>query len=188
MKGINGLLKLLMKSLGADNNQNQQTGEPPQKQVPQMQEQNNIVVKHHRVAGVSHYKDNILTLARENPDYNLKKNELIKRQLFDEYIDQYKFFPEKVELMPEPTNQYDPNAVQVLVDGKLVGYIKAGSCKHILNIINENRIEKIEAKIKGGKYKCLLCHGDVPEEDCEMERGTAEFRIELSIYERNKEK
>ena len=145
------------------------------------------IVKHHRVAGVSHYTDNLLTLATENPDYVLKKNELIKRKMFNETIYQYDFYPGKVDVIPEPTNQYDPNAVQVLIDEKLVGYIKAGSCKHILNLINENRIEKIESKIEGGKYKCLISN-DISGEDCEVERGTDEFRIKLTIYERNKEK
>lgn len=183
---MNLIEKLLNGVLGknpAANNTKQ-----PQNTQPKItcEVESDVVVKHHRVAGVSHYIENILLLAKENPDYFLKKNEFIKRKLFEQPIYQYIFSYNKVELIPEPTNQYDQNAVQVLIDGNIVGYIKSGSCKHILNLISENRIEKIEAKIKGGKYKCLRCYGDDEKEDCEMENEKDSYRIELTIYERNK--
>lgn len=136
--------------------------------------------KKHKVAGVKYYTDNVLSLARLNPDYSLKKNEIIQREL-DRTIYQYIFSPGKTELIHEPTNPHDPNAIKVIIDGKHVGYIKAGSCKHILNLINDNRIEKINSEIYGGKYKCLCLDG---ESDFVLEKGETEYKINVSIIER----
>lgn len=182
------IIKKLINELLGTNKPKQQAEQPQQHPQPQAEKEceNAIVKKRHRVAGVSHYTENLLLLAKENPDYSLRKNEIIKRNKCDECIYQHKFSYSNIELIPEPTNQYDPNAIKVIIDGQHIGYIKAGSCKHILNLINEKRIERIEAKIKGGKYKCLCQHGDDPKEDSEMEYGKDSYSIDLFFYERNK--
>ena len=180
------IIKRLINELLGTNKPKQQAEKQKPNPQPQAEKEGGsaVVVKHHRVAGVSNYLDNILTFAKENPDYSLKKSELMKRKKYDEYIYQYCFSSGKVELIPEPTNPHDPNAVQVLIDKKLVGYIKAGSCKHILNLINGDRIEKIEAKIKGGNHKLL--YYDECEEKYILEDQKLNIGIELSIHERNK--
>ena len=111
--------------------------------------------KKHKVTGMSHYMDNIMTLAIENDDYQLSKKELLEECLENDTIYEYDFYCAKIELVPEPDNPYDTNAVKVLLDGLHVGYIKSGSCSHILKLINENRIEKMDCEIGGGKYKYL---------------------------------
>jgi len=139
-------------------------------------------IKNHKVTGVSHYTENILSLASENLDYSYGKREIIDNDLYGSRIYQYDFYITKTELIPEPTNPYDPNAIQVVMEGKLVGYIKAGSCSHILKLIKENRIGKIAGEIYGGKYKLVI----YDEEDSTYSyiTGSTEYGVKISIEEK----
>ena len=170
-----GILKNILKKLliTPKVSTNETTPIPPEDPQPKLN------IKKHKVAGVKYYINNVMTFAKPNPDYSLNKNEMIKREL-DKRIYQYVFYSGKTELIPEPANPYNPNAVKVVIDGKHVGYIKDGSCKHILNLINEDRIEKIDSEIYGGKYKKLgLRDGDLI-----LENGDSEYKINVIIIER----
>ena len=141
----------------------------------------------HRVTGVKYYEKNLLQISKEeNPNFQLTKKDLIKNDLIDQAIYQYTFHPQNVELIPEPTNEHDPNAVKVVVDGQHVGYIKAGSCKRILNLISGERIAKIECAISGGSYKAVYAEGMEGNRVVEysFEKGKEDFKVTLSIYER----
>lgn len=138
--------------------------------------------KTYKVTGVSHYIDNIKKLKVDNLDYDLSKKELIDNGYEYERIYQYEFYPIKVELVPEPDNPHDPNAVKVIVDNELVGYIKSGSCKHILKLIAEDRIEKIDCEMKGGKYKYIGYDED--EDKYYIERDSIPFFVHLNILEK----
>lgn len=139
-------------------------------------------IKNHKVTGVSHYTENILSLASENIDYSYGKREIIDNDLYGSRIYQYDFYITKTELIPEPTNPYDPNAIQVIMEGKLVGYIKAGSCRHILKLIKENRIEKITGEIYGGKYKLVIY--DEEDNTYSYITGSSEYGVRVSIEEK----
>ena len=138
--------------------------------------------KTYKVTGVSHYIDNIKKLQVENVDYDYSKKELIENGYENERIYQYEFYPVKVELVPEPDNPYDPNAVKVIIDNELVGYIKSGSCKHILKIIAEDRIEKIDCEIGGGNYKFIGYDED--EEKYFYDKGELSYFVHLTIIEK----
>lgn len=133
--------------------------------------------ENHKVAGVKYYIDNIISFAKTNPDYALNKNEFIKREI-SKPIYQYTFCSGKTELIHEPTNPYNTNAIKVIIAGKHVGYIKDGSCKHVLNLINENRIGEITSEIYGGKYKSLGCSD---EGNLILENGETEYKIRVTI-------
>lgn len=137
--------------------------------------------KTYKVTGVSHYIDNIKKLKADNLDYDLSKKELIDNGYENERIYQYEFYPIKVELVPEPDNTYDPNAVKVIVDNELIGYIKSGSCKHILKVIAEDRIEKIDCILKGGKYKYIGYDED--EDKYYLEKDEIDYFAQLTIIE-----
>lgn len=139
-------------------------------------------LKKYKVTGTSHYLDSILELASENLDYDLSKKELIDEGYENERIYQYNFYPIKVDLVPEPDNPFDPNAVKVIVEDLLVGYIKAGSCSHILKAIKENKIVKIDCEIGGGKYKYLGYDED--EEKYSLEKDESPYFVHLSITEK----
>lgn len=125
----------------------------------------------HNVTGISHYTNNILKLATKNPAYALSKKEIIAKKLCDQKIFEYSFAPQKTELIPEPTNPHDPNAIKVVIDGQHVGYIKAGSCARILKLMKENRIARIDGEIYGGNHKMIY------DDELLTEKGSLKIRI-----------
>ena len=138
------------------------------------------VLKNYKVAGVAHYEKSILKFAKTNPVYSTNSKDIIAAKLWNTNVYQYCFSVLKTELIPEPSNPYDPNAIKVVVDGIHIGYIKAGSCKHVLKLIAENRIEKIDCTIKGGKFINVWGDGVHVQQ---VEKGESKYSIQLSITE-----
>lgn len=66
-----------------------------------------------------------------------------------------------IEFIPEPDNEYDPNAIQVIATIKdktfNLGHVPANSTKDIFKILDDNSNGKIKLRIEyeltGGKYK-----------------------------------
>lgn len=114
----------------------------------------------HKLAGTSYHTDAIMALAQENPDYDLTKREIIDDGLTDERIYQYTFADGPVELVDDPDNEYDPNAIKVLVAGQHIGYIKRGSTGRVHNLQRAGRVLGVTAEIYGGKYKVVICDDD----------------------------
>ena len=114
----------------------------------------------HKLAGTSYHLDAIMALAQENPDYDLTKREIIDDGLTDERIYQYTFADGPVELVDDPDNEYDPNAIKVLVAGQHIGYIKRGSTGRVHNLQRAGRVLGVTAEIYGGKYKVVTCDED----------------------------
>lgn len=112
-------------------------------------------VKTFNVVGANYRMDEVMALAVKNEAYNYTKKQLVDEDIIERRIYEYEFFPHKFELIPEPTNPQDPNAIMVVADGHHVGYIKEGACAQVRNLINSGRIESITGKIYGGKYKLL---------------------------------
>lgn len=114
----------------------------------------------HKLAGTSYHMDAIMALAEENPDYDLTKREIIDDDLVGERIYQYAFTDGPVELVDDPDNEHDPNAIKVLVAGQHIGYIKRGSTGRIHNLQRAGRVLGVTAEIYGGKYKIVTCDED----------------------------
>lgn len=146
--------------------------------------------KRHRVVGLNYRKTNVMKLATENPLYNLNKAAILKQELVDTYIHKYIFADGPTELVQEPDNPHDPNAIKVVVAGQHIGYIKAGSCAHLNKVINEGRIEKILCRISGGPYKGafqdeveLADAGFTGKPTYLMETGTDDLSAEIRVIE-----
>ena len=75
------------------------------------------------VAGVTYYMDNVQRLAKENRNYMLTPQQLLKAGKVGKPIYRYWYTNEPVLLVPEPSNPYDSNAVMVQISGQKVGYI-----------------------------------------------------------------
>jgi len=73
------------------------------------------------VAGVSFREKSIIALAEESEEYQYTKKEIIDECFTGYKIWRYHWRKRPVELVPEPDNQYDPNAVKVVVDGAHIG-------------------------------------------------------------------
>lgn len=109
-----------------------------------------------KLAGCSYYQDNIMTLAAVNPDYDMPSKDI--KACFDEgeLIPEYKFLHSNCELVPEPSNQYDANAVKVMVDNVHVGYIKAGSCSHVKKLLADKTVRFYVDEMGMGNYKKII--------------------------------
>ena len=143
-----------------------------------------ISVEKHKVTGTSNYTENILEFRIENCYYSCTKKELIEEGTVNEKIFEYEFYPDKIELIPEPENPHDPKSIKVVADSILVGYIKAGSCSHIRNLLNNDRIVKIDYEIGGGNYKYLQCDD---EERYTLKEGNCPYFINLFITVKNEQ-
>lgn len=188
------LAKPKEKAAAPQDQQPEAAGEPAQVEEPAQAEEQPATavpvgtVKTYKVAGVTHYEQNIMSFAQENPEYSLSKKQLIDGvfMLYDtEKIWKYDFLMPKIELVPEPDNAYDQNAIKVMADGKHVGYIKSGSCTHLLKCIQEKRIAGITCQIGGGPYKLLEKEEDAisGETFYSLEPGKTNLFVHLSVTE-----
>lgn len=162
---------------------------PPQKPVIEqtpVDNQADFKMRKYRVAGTSFRTESIVNVATENPDYELSKKELIENGMTDERVWEYKFYPTSVRLVPEPDNPNDPNAIKVIVDGEHIGYIKSGSCAHLLKVIQEDRILDISCEMGGGPYKYVSEEYDEDKDKDVyiLERDKTNFFAELTIREK----
>ena len=191
-KGILGLLSLFQKPNTQENGTSGKTDVDPgsrnndQPYLPK-------VGKRHRVVGLDHRKANVMKLAKENPTYKLDKAVILKKGMVDTCIHKYTFTDGPTELVQEPDNPHDPNAIKVVVAGQHIGYIKAGSCAHLNKVINDGRVEKILCRIYGGPYKGAfqdydetLDAGFTGKPTYRMETGTEDIRAEIRVIERSK--
>lgn len=78
------------------------------------------------VVGESFQRDHLIAL--------LKKNEVIR-------VGRYAAMA-KLEL--EPTNDFDPTAVKVMVEGSQVGYIPASLSSHVTKLISDKGVKEYE--------------------------------------------
>jgi len=161
--------------------QNQVTTPPiptPQPQTPPIEQ----TAKTYKVAGVSFYEADIMELASENMDFDSSMKEMVEMGYENERIYRYDFYASKIDLIPEPDNPHDSNAIKVIVDGVHVGYIKAGSCSHVHKLLKEDRIVKIDCEINGGRYKYLGYDED--EDNYYLEKGDCPLYVHLRIVEK----
>lgn len=128
-----------------------------------------------KVAGTSFYKDEIEELGNENENYTLTKKGIIDEGFEDERIYQYDFYPVKVELVPDPENEQDKNAIKVIVDGYQIGHVPADKCAYVHGLLSSGRIQKVDIEIYGGNYK----YYDSDEE--KLEKHEQDFGASLTL-------
>lgn len=138
----------------------------------------------HKVAGTSYHMDAIMALAEENPDYDLTKREIIDDDLVGERIYQYTFTDGPVELVDDPDNEHDPNAIKVLVAGQHIGYIKRGSTGRVHNLQRAGRVLGVTAEIYGGKYKVVICDDDDGAEHYDLIKDETGYGAAIEILVR----
>lgn len=157
--------------------------EPIPKQDAIVEPQKTTKTETHKVAGVTRYIDSIMELAEPNDLYDLSKQEMIDEGLIDEKVFQNDFSYNKVELVPEPNNEYNPKAVMVMIDGNKVGYIKDGSCAHVNKLISDGKIKGIDAEIGYGKYKIITEYEDDDgNEHYDLDKDESVPFVHLSVY------
>ena len=148
-----------------------------------------------KVAGTSFRKDALLSFARENDGYGANKRQRASEDgCYADREYEYNFSVSKAELVPEPENKHDPNAIRVEFDGKHVGYIHAEDCGLVRSLMESGRIHNIAPKIGGGKYKELRLSDDVWDEeearlsDYYFECGDIPYYAEILVIAKPEEK
>lgn len=133
-------------------------------------EEPETVVRYYHVAGVQFYLDNLLSMAEPNYLYNYKKQELIDDCRANQTIYKQEVKTDKWELVPEPDNPHDPNAIKVTIGDKLVGYIAAKDAQHVRFAMDNDLIVASYIEVKGGKYKMV-------DEDYNFERDKSTYKM-----------
>lgn len=143
-------------------------------------------VERHHVAGTSYRQKELESLGEPNDFYDMTKRDLVDCDMVDMRIYQYDFDDEAAQLIEEPDNPYDTNAIKVVIGDVHIGYIKKGSCSHIKKLMREDRILDIRAEIRGGKYKIVFSDYDEYErEQYTLERGKRDYYATVSISVRD---
>jgi len=96
------------------------------------------------VAGFFAYEKDARDLYELNPQYKNPTNK-------DKKYYKYKYFEEPCELIPEPSNEHDKNAVAVYCKGIKVGHIPAVDCDTAKKCIKKNYQATIS--IRPGVYR-----------------------------------
>lgn len=139
------------------------------------------------VVGESYHKKEIATLGYDNPDYKLAKGELYKRGYYEKAVYAYYFPKLEATLQPEPDNKHDPNAIKVLVRGIHVGYIGRTDCPAIKTMLDNGRIRRVQASIRGGDSRMIYTEMAYPPEeripisDLRIDRNTSDFSVTLFV-------
>ena len=91
-----------------------------------------------------------------------------------------------MDLIPDPENPHDPNAIKVLLGGEQIGFIPAKDCAHILDLIKSGRIVNLAYTVEGGKYKRVNEDYDSIKDKStySVENGEADYSVTLYIREK----
>ena len=122
------------------------------------------------VAGISYReKDVINNLFEENDYYSMTKKELVEIDYTDERI--FKYIPSfsSVRLEPDPDNEYDKNAIKVLLDDVHIGFVPKEKTTRVANILKRDPV--ISCSLYGGPYKIIV-------EDYDDEKEKEVYSIE----------
>lgn len=120
-----------------------------------------------RVAGVTNYKKAVKQacndIAEDNgiPEYAKYYGDLSAKEIREEVRDfsnqifkYHDLSVTDVELIPEPNNKFDSNAIKVLIFDNFVGYVPSKKAKNIRHYFDDDRYTFIVvAEIKGGPFK-----------------------------------
>lgn len=146
---------------------------------PSQNEKKATNIERVHVRGVNNYVDNIIEVATENPDYDMSKSDLIDNYA-DERVYRYEIdVKANLDLVPEPDNEYDPNAIMVQADGLCIGYVPKGSTAHIRKLMESGRIQSMDLNIGGGKYK-EVCENE--DDEYEVEKGELKYSAILELH------
>lgn len=107
------------------------------------------------VAGAFYCRTSIAKVMNPNPDWRKTCKTLIKEDKSDSRIYRFCRTTKQAELVEEPDNPHDSNAVMVKIDGEKVGYISAAEALHVKEILHQHILIDATATITGGEYKTV---------------------------------
>lgn len=160
------------------------TEEKPAPKVEEVKPQ--TITKEYEVAGVEFYLKNLLPMMEPNYLYSYKKQDLIDTCNYDIPIYKTVSTATNLQLLQEDDNPHDPNAVLVLLNEKIVGYIARKDCKHVRHLMDNDLIVKFTCQVYGGKYKQVNenYNWEKDRSTYSMETGEDDYGITITIVEK----
>lgn len=113
------------------------------------------------IPGAYYHRTSIAKVANPNPDWKKTCKSLIKAGKANQKIYRFERTTKAAELVEEPNNPHDKNAVMVIVDGEKIGYIGADENLHVKSILKSKTVKSISATITGGEYKTIISESDM---------------------------
>lgn len=107
------------------------------------------------VVGTYYCADAFPKIMNKRREYSFKPETLLKNNRANQRIYKYYYTEIPAELVLEPTNKHDTNAVKVVVKGEKIGYIPADMTKEVRNIIGNYHLISVIATLTGGGYKIV---------------------------------
>ncbi len=104
------------------------------------------------IYGLFNRVEDFIALADENKNYKLPDEEFLEKYSSGRPVYRYWFNNiHMVELVPEPDNPKDPNAIKVVLEGVHVGYVPRDLCIAVAEKLQEGYRPRVKAS--GGPYK-----------------------------------
>lgn len=108
-----------------------------------------------KASGTSFKEDNILLLLCENDLFTMSKDELIEYAMTDEPIYKYDTIAQSAELIQEPENEYDPNAIAIYTDNVHIGYVPSKKYAKVKKLLDSGSVVFVLVEITGGPCKII---------------------------------
>lgn len=112
------------------------------------------------VRGTQYYQDGFAKLQLANPLWNSTSELIMKCHRTMDKIPEFYYTDCPVKLVAEPKNEHDPNAIKVLINGKMIGYVPSELCLDLKQIMHDNPHYGLSSYIHGGKYKIISTNGN----------------------------
>lgn len=137
-----------------------------------------------KVKGISYHQEAFSDLCQELiqesddvPYLGYTSKEIKEELIFSDRF--YKYSPfelSDVDFVPELDNQFDPNAVKIVVRGYHLGYVSKSKNRKVLRLTTDSNNEVIKiAKIYGGDYK------DIDPESDKLRTVKDSFKIQINL-------
>ncbi len=135
-----------------------------------------------KASGTSFRKDNFCDILYENYAFSMTKKELVEMGMIDERIYKYEQGGGEAELIPEPDNQYDPNAIAIYFEGTHVGYVPASKCAKVKKLMDSGTIVYVFADICDGPFKIVSENDDGK---YSMSTKNHDFSVRMTLFIKN---
>ena len=106
-----------------------------------------------QVAMTAQYQEALESLPKEVDRAYFVKPERVYESELGRYRFKYRKADYVAQLIPEPTNTYDPNAIMVYVDGKQIGYVYMSDHEFVWPMLNAGC--GVMVTVVGGPYRMV---------------------------------
>lgn len=103
------------------------------------------------VVGLAYNEEALEELRTESDDWSMSRKELLEEYSDGDRLYRYEWPLSPVEVVPEPENEHDPNALKVLLCGKKIGYVKKDQTDAVRALLGQDL--RVWVELEGGEAK-----------------------------------